>query len=66
MKALVSRLDNTIGGVSREGNTCSETHLLPLMGIQQNQQANSNNIYAESLMQTYAGPLLGASISVSP
>jgi hypothetical protein len=35
----------------------SEMHLLPLLGVSQEHQANNHNIYT-NLIQTHAGPLL--------
>lgn len=44
----------------------SETHPLPLFSIPQNYQAISHNRHAEDLVQTHVGPVLAASVCVSP
>lgn len=39
--------------------------MLPLLGVSQKHQAKSHSIYAEDLLQTPAGPVVAASVSVS-
>lgn len=57
--------DSPIGGKeSQEQTKESKTYSL-LLGVPQNCQANSHDIYAEVLVQTLPGSLLVASFSVS-
>lgn len=49
---------------SRAGKKKSETHRFPLLGIQQKQQSNCHNIYAEDLVQTTTGIVLATSVTV--
>ena len=44
----------------------SEMYLFPLLGVPQNYQAKSHNIYREELVLYHAGPMLASSVSVSP
>ena len=39
----------------------SEIQTIPLLELPHSRQANSHNIYAENLVQTYAGPVLATS-----
>jgi hypothetical protein len=58
---------NPVGGKgSKEQANESEIHLPLQLGVLQNQQANSHNIYKEDLVQTHAIPVLATLVSVSP
>lgn len=43
-----------------------EIHLLPLLEVLQNHQANSCNMYTEDLVQTLVGSVFATAVSVSP
>lgn len=59
--------DNTKGWKESQKHVKdSETHHFPLLGILQDAQENSPSIYSEDLVQTNAGPILAASVSVTP
>jgi len=55
-----------VKSVPRAGKKASETHMLPLLGIPQNHQANSHNRGMKDLMENTASPVLDVSFSVIP
>lgn len=56
----------TGGNESPEQAKESEIHMLLLLGVLQKDPANRQNIYSEDLMQSHAGPMSVASVSVNP
>lgn len=72
LQALISRLNKANQQkeeVSKAGNKVRGTPQLPLLGVSQKHQANNYSTYTEDtedLEQTYVGPVLASSVSVSP
>lgn len=44
----------------------SETASFQLIGVPQKQEATNHNIYAEAMVQTNAGSVIAASVSIKP